>query len=192
MTVQAAAAQRTVKRAPERSVEAMRAVEETGREALAEMRRIVGALREADDETTAARELAPQAGVSELDHLIERAREAGLEVEYTVVGEQRTLPSSVDLAIFRVVQESLTNTLKHAGPTRAAVLVRYEPDAVVVAVTDDGSRGKIPAREGKRLGHGLVGMRERVTLNGGTLDTRARSVGGFEVTARLPVERVGA
>lgn len=195
MTVQAAAARRTVKRAPDRSIEAMQAVEETGREALAEMRRIVGALRETD-EGTEARELAPQAGVSELDHLIERAREAGLEVDFTVVGEQRTLPSSVDLAIFRVVQESLTNTLKHAGPTRAAVLLRYEPEVVVVAVTDDGSRGRgqrLAAPDGnRRPGHGLVGMRERVTLNGGTLETRPRSVGGFEVVARLPLDWVAS
>jgi signal transduction histidine kinase len=134
---------------------------------------------------------------------MERAREAGLEVEFTQVGERRALPPSVDLAIFRVVQESLTNTLKHAGPTRAAVLLRYEPDAVVVAVTDDGSRTRrvaagsaagsgAGANGTRRPGHGLVGMRERVALNGGTLDTRPRSVGGFEVTARLPLDPVAS
>ncbi len=193
MTVQAAAARRMIDRSPERSVEAMQAVEETGRAALVEMRRIVGALRSTDtDESTATTgELFPQSGVAELGPLLTRAREAGLEVDLTVVGEPRLLPTGVDLAIFRVVQESLTNTLRHAGPTRAAVLLRYEPDAVVVGVTDDGSRRRAAggrAVGSDRPGHGLVGMRERVTLNGGTLRTGSRSVGGFEVQARLPLE----
>nr|WP_273377649.1 histidine kinase [Actinopolymorpha pittospori] len=192
MTVQAAAARRMLPRVPERSVEAMQAVEETGRAALDEMRRIVGALRSVDQsDTQSAGQLSPQAGVAELAPLLDRAREAGLEVELTVVGEPRPLPSSLDLAIYRVVQESLTNTLKHAGPTRAAVLLRYEPEAVVVGVTDDGNRKRsmVTARAvlPDRLGHGLVGMRERVTLNGGTLRTGSRAVGGFEVLAALPV-----
>ncbi|MET9021099.1 sensor histidine kinase [Actinopolymorpha sp. NPDC004070] len=199
MTVQAGAARRTIDRAPERSVEAMRAVEQTGREALEEMRRIVGALRAADqDETDGSVQLSPRTGVAELGPLLDRAREAGLQVELTVVGEPRPLTSSVDLAIFRVVQESLTNTLKHVGPTRAAVLLRYEPEAVVVGVTDDGSprRGtSYPAADPQRidhgLGHGLVGMRERVTLNGGTLYTGTRMVGGFEVLATLPLTEAG-
>ncbi|MGH3488785.1 MAG: sensor histidine kinase, partial [Actinopolymorphaceae bacterium] len=194
MTVQAAAARRMVGRSPDRSVEAMRAVEETGRSALVEMRRIVGALRSVDADESAAGgqpDLAPQSGVAELEPLVTRAREAGLDVELTVVGEPRALPSGVDLAIFRVVQESLTNTLTHAGPTRAAVLLRYEPDAVVVGVTDDGARrrnGSGRTISSDRTGHGLVGMRERISLNGGTLQTGPRSVGGFEVQARLPLE----
>ncbi|MEQ7008923.1 sensor histidine kinase [Actinopolymorpha sp. B17G11] len=194
MTVQAAAARRMIDRSPERSAEAMLAVEETGRAALVEMRRIVGALRSVDADEAAAGgqpDLTPQSGVAELEPLVTRAKEAGLEVDLTVVGEPRQLPSGVDLAIFRVVQESLTNTLTHAGPTRAAVLLRYEPDAVVVGVTDDGGRrrgGQGRAIPSDRPGHGLVGMRERVTLNGGTLRTGPRSVGGFEVQARLPLE----
>ncbi|MGW0231030.1 sensor histidine kinase [Actinopolymorpha singaporensis] len=198
MTVQAAAARRTITRAPERSVEAMRAVEETGREALEEMRRIVGALRAADQDEPGNVQLSPRAGVAELGPLLDRAREAGLQVDLTVVGEPRPLTSGVDLAIFRVVQEALTNTLKHAGPTRAAVLLRYEPDAVVVGVTDDGSPRRGPlhrADDADRLdhglGHGLVGMRERVTLNGGTLYTGSRMVGGFEVLATLPSTEAG-
>nr|WP_269091092.1 histidine kinase [Actinopolymorpha cephalotaxi] len=199
MTVQAAAARRTITRAPERSVEAMRAVEETGREALEEMRRIVGALRAADEDgTDGSVQMSPRTGVAELGPLLDRAREAGLQVELTVVGEPRPLTSSVDLAIFRVVQESLTNTLKHVGPTRAAVLVRYEPEAVVVGVTDDGSPRRGPSnrtdnaeRLDHGLGHGLVGMRERVTLNGGTLYTGTRMVGGFEVLATLPLTDAG-
>ncbi len=196
MTVQAAGARRMLSRDPDRSIEAMRAVEETGRSALDEMRRIVGALRHVDAEEppTAAAELAPQAGVAELDALMGRARETGLDVGLTVVGEPRTLPPSLDLAIFRVVQEALTNTLKHAGPTRAAVVLRYEPTAVVVSVTDDGAQrwhgGAPRPASADRVGHGLVGMRERVTLNGGTLRTGPRSVGGFEVQASLPLEEV--
>jgi signal transduction histidine kinase len=191
MTVQAAAARRMIHRSPDRSVEAMQAVEETGRAALVEMRRIVGALRNADAEESTSLELPPQAGVQELDSLIDRAREAGLDVDLTVVGEPRELPSSIDLAIYRVVQESLTNTLRHAGPTKAAVVLRYDPDAVEVSVTDDGSRkrgGAPPPADPDRVGHGLIGMRERITLNGGTLHTGPRSVGGFEVKARLPLE----
>ncbi len=200
MTVQAAAARRMIDRAPERSGEAMKAVEETGRTALVEMRRIVSALRSADAEagtegggtSPGHHDLAPQAGVGELSPLLARAREAGLEVDLTVVGEPKILPTGVDLAIFRVVQEALTNTLRHAGPTRAAVLLRYERDAVVVGVTDDGGRRRSaqPGREvdSDRTGHGLIGMRERVTLNGGTLHTGPRTVGGFEVMATLPVE----
>jgi signal transduction histidine kinase len=151
----------------------------------------VGALRNADAEESPSAELPPQAGVKELDTLIDRAREAGLDVDLTIVGEPRELPSSIDLAIYRVVQESLTNTLRHAGPTRAAVVLRYEPDAVEVSVTDDGSRkrgGTPRPADPERVGHGLIGMRERVTLNGGTLYTGPRSVGGFEVKARLPLE----
>ncbi|WP_460531388.1 sensor histidine kinase [Flindersiella endophytica] len=210
MTVQAAAARRTLNRDPDRSSEAMRAVEDTGRAALDEMRRIVGALRTADrsadrasdgsDESTEpdADVLSPQAGVAELPPLLERAREAGLEVELTVLGESRRLPASIDLAIYRVVQEALTNTLKHAGPTRARVMLRYEPDAVTVAVTDDGGRRTFTQRtapgaaaaaaNGASSGHGLIGMRERVSLNGGTLRTGPRAAGGFQVSARMPIE----
>ena len=196
MTVQATAARRMLDRAPERSVEAMQAVEETGRAALMEMRRLVGALRGVDTPADIAAgprkdDLSPQPGVGELAPLLARAREAGLEVDLTVVGEPRQLPTGVDLAIFRVVQESLTNTLRHAGPTRAAVLLRYEPTAVVVGVTDDGSRRRAVAGRAvgsDRPGHGLMGMRERVSLNGGVLRTGPRSVGGFEVHARLPLE----
>lgn len=201
MTVQATAARRMLGRDPERSSEAMRAVEDTGRAALDEMRRIVGALRTADraapdrtDETAEpdAGVLAPQAGVAELPPLLERAREAGLEVELTVLGEPRRLPASIDLAIYRVVQEALTNSLKHAGPTRARVMLRYEPDAVAVAVTDDGGSRTSTHRQpaGAAAGHGLIGMRERVSLNGGTLRTGPRAAGGFQVSARIPIESV--
>jgi signal transduction histidine kinase len=188
MTVQAAAARRTLHRDPDRSAEAMRAVEDTGRSALDEMRRIVGALRTADPDPTDTTDLAPQAGVNELDPLLDRAREAGLDVELSVLGTVRTLPAGIDLAIYRVVQEALTNTLKHAGPTRARVMLRYEPDAVAVAVTDDGSI-RTPKGEA-RLGHGLIGMRERISLNGGTLRTGPRVAGGFQVSARIPIESV--
>lgn len=199
MTVQAAAARRTLQRDPDRSVEAMLAVEGTGRTALDEMRRIVGALRTADqseqpgsDDDAATR--SPRPGVAELEALVNRARDAGLRVELIVVGDARPLPSSVDLAVYRVTQEALTNTLKHAGPTTARVLLRYEPAAVSVTITDDGvgesPRRHRPDRGGKsdRPGHGLAGMRERVHLNGGTLHTGQRTIGGYEVSARLPFD----
>lgn len=187
MTVQAAAARRTIGRSPERSTEAMRAVEETGRSALTEMRRIVGGLRESDDAggSGAATEHAPQRGLDDVPVLIERAREAGLQASLTVVGHSRDLPDGVALAVYRVIQEGLTNTIKHAGPVRADVVVRYEPDAVVVRVTDDGPG---TGRDDGQPRHGLLGMRERVVINGGTVQAGARTVGGFEVLARLPLE----
>src|SRR5690606_3995256 len=215
MTVQAAAARRTLARDPERAGEAMQAVENTGRAALDEMRRIVGALRNVDPETAAdgarpsSAELLPQPGTAELGALVDRARKAGLRVELSVIGRPRDLPPSVDLAIYRIVQEALTNTLKHAGPTEARVTIRYEPDRVDVAVIDDGpdrrrrpdagsgmpvlgaSHASASAGE-KRRGHGLIGMGERVHLNGGTLRTGPRATGGFEVWARLPLENDGA
>lgn len=208
MTVQAAAARRTLTRDTERAGEAMRAVEDTGRSALDEMRRIVGALRNA--ETTAdeagpsgpsASGPGPRPGAAELGALVDRAREAGLRVELSVIGHPRRLPPSVDLAVYRIVQEALTNTLKHAGPTEARVTVRYQPDQVDVAVIDDGG-GRRRTASGtphtgaetgdQRHGHGLIGMRERVHLNGGTLRTGPRATGGYEVSARLPLHDDGA
>lgn len=198
MTVQAAAARRTLERAPDRSVEAMLAVEETGRGALGEMRRIVGALRAADDESQPGDPAhIPQPGIADLQSLIERGKDAGLDVDLRIAGTPVEGPTGVELAVYRVVQEALTNILKHAGPTRAAVLLRYGEDGVVVRITDDGRRdgqqqppdSPDGAPDGEPpIGHGLVGMRERVMLNGGTLSAGRRLRGGFEVVARFPMK----
>jgi signal transduction histidine kinase len=185
MVVQAAAARRMIDHDASKAKEALGSVEQTGRAALREMRRVVGMLGEGDEELA----LAPQPSVDELDWLVERAREAGLEVDLTIEGEKKRLESGVDLSAFRIVQEALRNTLKHAGPARAQVTLRYGEHDVEVEVSDTGRGVRAPADNGAVTGHGLVGMRERVAMLGGEIEAGYRKDGGFGVHARLPMER---
>jgi signal transduction histidine kinase len=179
MTVQAGAARLLLDGDPHRAAEPLLAVEETDRQALAEMRRLLGVLRDDAGEP----ELVPQAGLKDLPMLATTIREAGLEVAMTVEGPQRPLPAGVELAAYRILQEALTNTLKHARAARAQVTVRYEPGCVLLEVRDDG---RMPPGDGQ--GHGLLRMRERAALYGGELDAGPTPNGGFAVRARLPVE----
>jgi len=179
MTVQASAVRRLLRPEQRREREALLVVERTGREALAEMRRMVGVLRRPEE----APALAPQPSLEHLDRLVESAREAGLPVDLRVKGEAVQLPAGVDLTAYRLVQEGLTNALKHAEATRAEVLVNYGDGQIEVVVSDDG-RG---AGGGDGSGHGLVGMRERVSVYGGELDAGPRPEGGYRLRARLPV-----
>jgi signal transduction histidine kinase len=179
MTVQAGAARLLLEHEPGRAREPLLAVEQAGREALAELRRLLGMLRR--DEHDAG--LRPQPGLADLDELVAQARGAGLPVELVIEGARVALPAGVDLAAYRIVQEGLTNTRKHAGPARAGVVVRYRPDAIELEISDDGRLG---ANGGG--GHGLVGMRERVALYGGRLDAGPGPDGGFTVRAQLPLE----
>jgi signal transduction histidine kinase len=185
MVVQAAAARRMIDHDASKAKEALASVEQTGRSALREMRRVVGMLGQADEELA----LAPQPSVEELDWLIERAREAGLEVELTIEGEKKRLESGVDLSAFRIVQEALRNTLKHAGSATAHVTLRYGEHDVEVDVSDNGRGVRVPADNGAVTGHGLLGMRERVAMLGGEIEAGYRKDGGFGVHARLPLER---
>jgi signal transduction histidine kinase len=185
MVVQAAAARRMIDHDASKAKEALGSVEQTGRSALREMRRVVGMLGQADEELA----LAPQPSVDELDWLIERAREAGLEVDLTIEGEKKRLESGVDLSAFRIVQEALRNTLKHAGPARAQVTLRYRENDVEVDVSDNGRGVRAPLDNGAVTGHGLLGMRERVAMLGGEIEAGYRKDGGFGVHARLPLER---
>jgi signal transduction histidine kinase len=186
MTIQAGAARSVVDHDPARAEEALEVVQQAGREALTEMRRMLGIMRPGD----AAPELAPQPSLSGVAELVERARESGLPVALSVEGDPVTLSTGIDLAAYRIVQEALNNTIKHAGRASARVVVRYEPDALELEVADDG-RG--PALSGSAQsavpagGHGLVGMKERVALYGGELETGRRRGGGFRVRARLPL-----
>jgi signal transduction histidine kinase len=180
MVVQAEAAEEMIGIDPERARKPLSAVQDTGRTALTELRRMLGALREVD----AGPDLAPQPGLAALESLAQQVREAGLPVTLRVEGEPRALSATTDLQAYRIVQEGLTNALRHAGPARAEVLVRYGPEEVVLEVTDDG-RGHDPDANGG--GHGLVGMRERVAVCGGELTAGRRPEGGFGVTARLPI-----
>ncbi len=178
MTVQAGAAEEMLKGDPARALEPVRAVQETGRQALVEMKRLVGMLRDDDDEIG----LAPQPGLADLDRLVKHVREAGLPVEVRIEGEPRLLPLGVDLSAYRVVQEALTNALKHAGHATAVVTVCYGRDEVTIDVADDGAGA---SKNGG--GHGLIGMRERIGVFGGTFAAGPRDNGGFAVTARLPI-----
>ncbi|UGQ15624.1 histidine kinase [Yinghuangia sp. ASG 101] len=194
MTVQASAAQRTIARNPDRAREAMAAVEQTGRAALVEMRRLVGILRGNEDEAGGTVQLseghnAPQPGLDALEILVQQVREAGVPVELSIEGVPSELPPGIDLAAYRIIQEALTNTLKHAGPAGSRVLLRYRPEELLVRVADDGrgAAANLDARDDGRTGHGLLGMRERVALYGGRLYAGPRAGGGFEVLARIPL-----
>jgi signal transduction histidine kinase len=179
MTVQASGVRRLLRPDQEREREALLIVEQTGREALAEMRKLVGVLRRPEE----APALAPQPSLEHLDKLVEQVRESGLTVDLKVEGKATNLPASVDLAGYRLVQEGLTNTLKHAQARKAEVLVRYGNGEVELVVTDDGNG----TGGGEGSGHGLVGLRERVAVVGGQLDAGPRAGGGYEVRARLPM-----
>jgi signal transduction histidine kinase len=182
MVVQASAARRMIDHDPDRAREALSSVEQTGREALAEMRRMLDVLR-VEDERAA---LSPQPSIDELEALIELAREAGLQVELEVEGERRRVSSGVDLSAFRIVQEALSNTIKHAGAANARVRLRFGDDEMEVDVVDDGHGVRAGDENGR--GHGLVGMRERVAMLGGRLEAGYRANGGFEVRATLPLK----
>jgi signal transduction histidine kinase len=190
MVVQAGGARRIIDRDPDRAAHAAAQIEYAGRAALIEMRRLLGLLHAGDGEAGA---LAPQPSLAELDALVERSRAAGLPVEVRVMGERRPLPAGIDLAAYRIVQEALTNTLKHAGATAAEVHVRWGEDELELEVLDRGHAGRKPAVGGG--GHGIVGMGERVRMYGGELEAGQRPGGGFRVRARLPLrerERVSA
>ena len=180
MTVQAGAARLLLGEDPGRAREPVVAVEETGRNALAELRRLLGAIRPEESEAVTA----PQPGLARLDELLDRTRHAGLPVDLVVAGEPRVLPPGVDLAAYRIVQEALTNTRRHAGPAHAHVLVHYGIETLELEVTDDG---RTPPRPSDGDGHGLVGMRERAVLYGGTLDAGPRPEGGYAVRVHLTV-----
>jgi signal transduction histidine kinase len=180
MVLQATAGGRLARRAPDQTVEAFDVIQETGRRALSDLRRVVGVLR-ADDGESAA--LAPQPGLDQLGALVDEIRRAGLAVDVRVDGGRRALPPGVELSAYRVVQESLTNVLKHADASMAAVVVTFNSNTLEIEVCDDGSGPREPALGG----NGLKGMRERVGLLGGDFHA-GRVDHGFRVLARLPLE----
>lgn len=180
MVVQAEAAAEVIAADPVAARGALEKIQRSGRDALAELRRMVGVLRTDDD----APALAPEPGLAGLESLVERVRASGVPVEIRVDGDAVALPPALDLSAYRIVQEALTNTLKHAGPAQAEISVRYRVDNVVLEICDNG-RGAAGANGG---GHGLAGMRERVAFFGGELETGGRADGGFRVCAMLPLE----
>jgi signal transduction histidine kinase len=183
MVVQAAAGEDVFDEDPGKARESLAAVASTGRAALTELRRLLGVIRAEEDRAPA---YAPQPGLEHIDVLVGQVCEAGLPVELSVLGEARRLPEGVGLCAYRIVQEALTNTLKHADASTAQVHLRYVADALELQITDDG-RGWA-AVDGDTGGQGLIGMRERVALFGGELIASPRPDRGYEVRARLPLE----
>ena len=182
IVVQAGAARRVLERDPDAAAEAARLIADTGREALAELRSLSGAVRRDD-----ADPLDGPPTLARVGDLVHGAREAGLDATLTVEGEPVDLAAGLELTGYRVVQEALTNAMKHAGPARAAVTVRYEPREVVLEIIDDGAGASHAGLEGVGGGHGIVGMRERVGLYGGSVQAGPGPGGGFAVSARLPI-----
>jgi signal transduction histidine kinase len=181
MVVQAGAERRVLDGANGSTREVLQTIEQIGRGALTEMRRLVGMLRSDGEDP-----LAPQPGLDDVATLVGQVREAGLPVQLTVEGERRDLPAGIELSAYRIVQEALTNALKHAGDAHAQVSIRYGADSLELEVLDDGGPGS-GATERAGGGHGLVGMRERVALYGGRFDASRRPGGGFAVRAKLPI-----
>ncbi|MFF5233289.1 sensor histidine kinase [Dactylosporangium sp. NPDC000521] len=177
ITVQATYGRLMVDREPARAAAALAAIETTGRESLAELRRVLGALRDQQPAATS-----PSPGLPDLPRLAAQTEAAGVRVDLAVTGNPRPLGAGLELSVYRIVQEALTNVIRHAAATRARVLVAYADADVTVEVTDDG-RGGAPAPDG----HGLSGMRERVALFGGTLTAGPGPGGGFTVRAILPM-----
>ena len=202
MVVQAGAARRILSGSPDEARAALLAVEASGRTAMVELQYLLGLLSpvegmqpDADPEGDAA-PLQPQPGLGRLQTLVDQVAAAGLAVRLTVTGQPRALPPGLDLTAYRVVQEALTNAMKHAGPTAAVVTLDYGEDAVVIDVSDDGGRDSGPGREASSArtgpvgvagsGRGLLGLSERLSLYGGEFDAGPRPAGGWRVTARLP------
>ncbi|HTZ24224.1 MAG TPA: ATP-binding protein, partial [Streptosporangiaceae bacterium] len=159
---------------------------QTGRQALTEMRRLLGVLRSGDEQSG----LAPVPGLDQIRELIDQARDAGMSVSLTLFGAPRPLSEGAELAAYRVVQESLTNTRKHGGlAAAAAIIMSYEPDGLLLRMTDDGLGG---AAGSDGVGHGLTGMRERIEMYGGTVQAGPLPDAGYQVTARLPYTSAGA
>jgi signal transduction histidine kinase len=181
MVLQVGAVRHKLPRTLEEDRDALRRVEQAGRTALAEMRRLLGAMRRDGD----GLELAPQPGLDGLDSLLEDVGRAGLPVRLHVDGDPFPLPRAIDLSAYRIVQEGLTNALKHARARHADVTVRYSPDEFEVEVLDDGAG----AATSDGLGHGLVGIRERVKIYGGQMNAGAAPAGGFILSARLHLDR---
>jgi signal transduction histidine kinase len=184
MVVQAGAARRVLDDDPASARAAIARIEATGRDGMAEMRRLIGILKE----DAAHAERTPQPGLADLDALLETVRASGVAVELVNEGQPQPLSSGADLTAFRVVQEALTNVMKHAGRANARVLLRWLDDALEIEVADDG-RGPTTAAPG---GQGLIGMRERVALFDGTLTSGARPGGGFALRAVVPIEHGAA
>jgi len=187
ISVQAAAAQEIARTDPEKTVEVLAAIERVGRDSLTELRRMLGVLRSNGDSDSST---SPQPGLTDVADAVAHSVTVGLPTDLVVTGEERALPAGVELAAYRIVQESLTNARKHAGQSAsAAVHLHYDDDALTLEITDDGA-GAMSSLAATGAGNGLIGMRERVEIYGGELSAGPRDGGGFTVRARLPIPDV--
>ncbi|WSQ10940.1 sensor histidine kinase [Streptomyces sp. NBC_01231] len=190
MVVQADGAAYVLDAAPDQAKKALETISSTGRQALAEMRRLLGVLRTGEHQEGG--EYVPQPDVEQIEDLVEQCRGSGLPVDFKIEGTPRPLPSGVELTAYRIVQEALTNTRKHGGPnTGASVRLVYFDDGLGLLVEDDGKGAPHELYEEGGLdgrGHGLIGMRERIGMVGGTLDAGPRPGGGFRISALLPLK----
>ncbi len=179
MVLQATAGSRVAARDPARAAAALDVIQDTGRDALENLRRVVAVLRsEGDNEP----QLLPQPGLDQVETLVEQMRRAGMVVDLTIRGRRRALPAGIELSVYRVVQESLTNVLKHASASKAGVVLDYRDRELIVEIADDGHT----AAAATPGGSGVAGMRERISLCGGEFNA-GRGVGGFTVRARIPL-----
>jgi signal transduction histidine kinase len=179
VVMQAGAERRVLEKGDGSPHEVLATIEQVGRGALTEMRRLIGMLR-----SDAGDPLAPEPGLADVSLLVDQVREAGLPVDLTIEGARHELPLGIELSAYRIIQEALTNALKHAGDARASVLIRYGEDSLELEISDDGAGEPAPVASG---GHGLVGMKERVALYGGRIDAGRRPGRGFAVRVRLPI-----
>ena len=185
IVAQAGAARKIAAAQPEEAIGTLANIEGAGREALVEMRRLMGLLRTDADRVA---ERSPEPGMHNLDALAIQLRDAGVPITVRVEGDPRPLPVGLELSAFRIIQEALTNILKHAGPARAEVVVRYGPEHLELQIDDDGNGAPEARRRSRRLRYGHLGMRERVALFGGELHLGTREEGGYRVTAWLPLD----
>ena len=184
MGIQAGAARKVLDKQPDKANEALSTIEASSRQAISELHRLLGFLRPKNQ----VEEVTPQPSLKYLDVLIKEIQDSGLPVEIRIIGKEQTVSESIDLSAYRIIQEALTNILKHAGPAKATVTVKYLPDMLELDIRDNG-KGRITNNEKKPGARGIIGMKERVSLHGGELQTGNIPDGGFFVRAKLPLGR---
>jgi signal transduction histidine kinase len=181
MGIQAGAARKVLSKQPDKAKEALSEIETSSRQAINELHRLLGFLRPKDQ----VEGVLPQPSLKQLDVLVKEMQNSGLPVEVKIVGKEQFIPESVDLSAYRIVQEALTNVLKHAGQAKAIVTLKYSIDMIELDISDNG-KGKITSNEKQPGGRGIIGMKERISLHGGELETGNMPDGGFYVKAKLP------
>jgi signal transduction histidine kinase len=184
MGIQAGAARKVLNKQPEKANEALSEIESSSRQAISELHRLLGFLRPKNQ----VEEVSPQPSLKQLDGLVKEMENLGLPTEVKIIGMEKPIPESVDLSAYRIIQEALTNVLKHAGPAKATVTVKHSIDMMELEIIDNG-KGKITGSGKQSGGRGIIGMQERISLHGGKLETGNLPGGGFFVRAKLPLNR---